>query len=158
MLIMIPALPDFHARYPDIQIDLGVTDRPVDLIGENVDCVVRAGEITDQSLIARRIAELSLRDLRLAVISRAATANRGTRPSSSNNHFVVGYFSASSGRPFPLALSRGGEHDEINGRYIVAVNDGNAYVAAGLAGLGVMQAPTVHGAASISPPALCGRC
>jgi len=29
LLIIIPALPDFHARYPDIQIDLGVSDRPV---------------------------------------------------------------------------------------------------------------------------------
>src|SRR5207253_1339420 len=57
-LIIIPALPQFHARYPDIQVDLGVTDRPVDLIAENVDCVVRAGELTDQSLIARRIGEL----------------------------------------------------------------------------------------------------
>src|SRR5262245_3293107 len=57
MLILIPALPAFHARYPDIQIDLGVTDRLVDLVGENVDCVVRAGELTDQSLIARRIGD-----------------------------------------------------------------------------------------------------
>src|SRR6266567_2648380 len=55
LLIIIPALPDFHARYPDIQIDLGVSDRPVDLLSENVDCVLRAGSLTDQSLIARRI-------------------------------------------------------------------------------------------------------
>ncbi|HSV48245.1 MAG TPA: LysR family transcriptional regulator, partial [Ramlibacter sp.] len=38
-LIIIPALPGFHARYPDIQLDLGVSDRPVDLISDNVDCV-----------------------------------------------------------------------------------------------------------------------
>src|SRR5690349_8743053 len=54
-LLLIPALPDFHVRYPDIQIDLGVSDRPVDLIGENVDCVLRGGEILDQSLVARRV-------------------------------------------------------------------------------------------------------
>src|SRR5690349_8272335 len=57
-LILIPALADFHARFPEIQIDIGVTDRPVDLIGENVDCVIRAGTLTDQSLIARKIAEM----------------------------------------------------------------------------------------------------
>ena len=56
-LLLIPALPDFHAKYPDIQIDLGVSDRPVDLIGENVDCVLRGGEITDQSLVARKIGD-----------------------------------------------------------------------------------------------------
>src|SRR6185369_4018657 len=57
-LIIIPALPDFHARYPDIQLDLGVGDRPVDLVSENVDCVVRGGELHDQSLVARRIGEI----------------------------------------------------------------------------------------------------
>ncbi|MFV6868421.1 LysR family transcriptional regulator, partial [Klebsiella pneumoniae] len=48
-LILVPALPAFHARYPDIQIDMGVSDRVVDLIGDNVDCVLRGGQITDQS-------------------------------------------------------------------------------------------------------------
>ncbi len=48
-LILVPALPAFHARYPDIQIDMGVSDRGVDLIGDNVDCVLRGGQITDQS-------------------------------------------------------------------------------------------------------------
>jgi Transcriptional regulator len=44
--VLIPALPDFIARYPDIRVDLGVSDRQVDLIGENVDCVVPAATST----------------------------------------------------------------------------------------------------------------
>jgi DNA-binding transcriptional LysR family regulator len=48
-LVLVPALPAFHARYPDIQFDMGVSDRVVDLIGDNVDCVLRGGEINDQS-------------------------------------------------------------------------------------------------------------
>ncbi|MGP9665335.1 LysR family transcriptional regulator [Halomonas sp. AOP22-C1-8] len=59
-MILIPALPDFYAQYPDIQLDMGVSDRLVDLIDENVDCVVRGGELTDLSLVARRIGELSV--------------------------------------------------------------------------------------------------
>ena len=59
-LIIIPALPAFHARYPDIQVDIGVSDRPVDLISDNVDCVVRGGDLTDQSLVARRIGEFAV--------------------------------------------------------------------------------------------------
>lgn len=55
-----PALPAFHARYPDIQFDMGVSDRVVDLIGDNVDCVLRGGEITDQSLIARHVGDLQI--------------------------------------------------------------------------------------------------
>ena len=45
--VIIPALPDFYARYPDIKLELGVSDRPIDILTENIDCVVRAGEITD---------------------------------------------------------------------------------------------------------------
>jgi LysR family transcriptional regulator for bpeEF and oprC len=40
-MILVPALPQFHARYPDIQFDMGASDRKVDVIGDNVDCVVR---------------------------------------------------------------------------------------------------------------------
>jgi len=60
-MIVVPALPSFHAAYPDIQLDLGVSDRAVDIIGDNVDCVVRGGEIVDQSLVARRIGDLQLK-------------------------------------------------------------------------------------------------
>ena len=53
--ILVPALPDFFARYPDITIELGSSDRPVDLVEEGVDCAVRGGELVDLSLIARRV-------------------------------------------------------------------------------------------------------
>ena len=59
-MVLVPALPVFHARHPEIQLDLGVSDRKVDLIGENVDCVIRGGELQDQSLRARRVADLRL--------------------------------------------------------------------------------------------------
>ena len=57
-LLIIPHLADFQTRFPDIQLDLGVSDRTVDLIGDNVDCVIRGGELSDQSLVARRIGNL----------------------------------------------------------------------------------------------------
>lgn len=59
-MIVVPALPEFHARYPDIQLDMGVSDRMVDLIDDGVDCVVRGGELTNLSLMARRVGDLSL--------------------------------------------------------------------------------------------------
>eukprot|EP01031_Cornospumella_fuschlensis_P046790 gene46790-57298_t len=46
--MIIPHLPDFYAKYPDIQIELGVSDRTVDLISDNIDCVIRGGELTDR--------------------------------------------------------------------------------------------------------------
>ncbi len=55
-MIVMPKIYDFHARYPDIDLMLGFGDKPVDLIQEGVDCVVRIGTLQDSSLVARRIA------------------------------------------------------------------------------------------------------
>lgn len=141
LLVVIPALPDFHARYPDMQIDVGVTDRPVNLIAENVDCVVRGGEITDQTLIARRIGELGF--VTCAAPSYLAHYGEPQHPSDiEKTHHIVGYFSADTGRHWPVTFERGDEMLEINGRYIAAFNEGSAYVAAAVAGLGIIQAPT----------------
>jgi DNA-binding transcriptional LysR family regulator len=139
-LLIIPALVDFHTRYPDIQIDIGISDRPVNLIAENVDCVVRGGEISDQSLIARRIGEISF-----VTCASPAYLDRYGEPQHpadlDRDHYVVGYFSAESGRRWPFTFVSGEESIEVPGRYIAAFNDGSSYVEAGVAGLGVVQAP-----------------
>ena len=140
-LILVPALPDFHARYPDIQLDLGVSDRMVDLIGDNVDCVVRGGEIQDQSLIARRVG-----DLQLGVYSAPSYLRRAGRPAhphdlEDSHHRVVGFLWSRTGKTFPYAMRRGAEEVTVQGRYVLAVDDGNAYLAAGLAGMGVLWLP-----------------
>nr|WP_207199292.1 LysR family transcriptional regulator [Pseudomonas sp. TH49] len=140
-LILMPALPEFHARYPDIQIDMGVSDRIVDIIDENVDCVVRGGELLDQSLMARRVA-----DLQLGVFAASSyLARAGTplhpRELEDSHHRVVGFLWARTGKPVPYALHNGSEHLQIKGRHVLAVDDGNAYLAAGLAGMGVLWLP-----------------
>ncbi|MDY6948086.1 MAG: LysR substrate-binding domain-containing protein [Pseudomonadota bacterium] len=140
-MILIPALPAFHAKYPDIQLDMGVSDRMVDVIGENVDCVVRGGELTDQSLQARRVG-----DLRLGVFAAPSYLKRAGTPShprelENSQHRIVGYVWARTGKTFPYAMRRDGERVTVQGRYVLAVDDGNAYLAAGLAGLGIMWLP-----------------
>jgi DNA-binding transcriptional LysR family regulator len=140
-LIIIPAISEFHARYPDIQIDVGVSDRPVDLIAENVDCVVRAGELTDQSLIARRIGEL--RFITCAAPQYLARHGEPRHPRDVEaDHHVVSYFTARTGEHYAMRFAARGEEIELIGRYVVSVNDGNAYLAATLAGLGIGQLPT----------------
>ncbi|MEL1265746.1 LysR family transcriptional regulator [Pseudoxanthomonas putridarboris] len=140
-MILVPALPAFHALYPDIQLDMGVSDRMVDLIDENVDCVVRGGELTDQSLMARHVG-----DLQLGVYAAPAYLDRlGTpahpRELEDTRHRTVGYRWARTGKVFPYAMHRDGESIHVLGRYVLAVDDGNAYLAAGLAGLGVLWLP-----------------
>ena len=139
--ILMPALPGFYARYPDIQIDMGVSDRIVDIIDENVDCVVRGGELRDQSLMARRVA-----DLPLGVFAAPDyLARHGTpthpRDLEDSDHRVVGFLWARTGKPVPYAMHNHSERVQVKGRYALAVDDGNAYLAAGLAGLGVLWLP-----------------
>ena len=140
-MILVPALPGFHADYPDIQLDLGVSDRAVDLIGENVDCVIRGGEIADQSLIARHIGDLRLK----AYAAPRYLAEYGVPAHPSElegpDHHIVGFLWSRLGKASPYAMQRDGETFNIHGRYIVAIDDGNAYLEAGLAGLGVLWLP-----------------
>lgn len=143
-MLLIPALPDFHVRYPDIQIDLGVTDRPVDLVGENVDCVLRGGEITDQSLVARRIGEFHT----LLAASPAYLQRHGTpqHPLELENggHRMVHYLSHRTGRPHPLELKQGNEKLELVPPAVLSVNDSAAALVAGLAGLGIVRTSTIQ--------------
>ncbi|EPO4112454.1 MULTISPECIES: LysR family transcriptional regulator [Enterobacter] len=146
-LILVPALPAFHARYPDIQFDMGVSDRVVDLIGDNVDCVLRGGEITDQSLIARHVG-----DLQIGVYAAPSYLERLGPPShprelENTDHRRVGFLSSRTGKIDPLVLRSESERIEITGSYVLAVDDGNAYLEAGLAGLGVIALPVYMAAA-----------
>ena len=95
-LIIAPALPVFLARYPAIDLHLGATDRMVDLVEENVDCVLRVGPLTASGLIARSIGELTL----INVASPDYLARRGVPrvPADLEGHAVVHYASPSSGR------------------------------------------------------------
>lgn len=149
-MLLVPALPAFHARYPDIQIDMGVSDRIVDLIGEKVDCVVRGGELTDQSLMARRVG-----DLQLGVYAAPSYLQRlGTpahpRELEDSPHRIVGFLWARTGKALPYAMHRDGERIHIQGRYVLAVDDGNAYLAAGLAGMGILWLPDYMSAAHVA--------
>jgi DNA-binding transcriptional LysR family regulator len=140
-VVLVPALPAFHAQYPDIQIDMGVSDRMVDMIDESVDCVVRGGELTDQSLVARHVG-----DLQLGVYAAPSyLAQVGTplhpRELEDTQHRVVGFLWVRSGKTYPYAMRRDGESVKVQGRYVFSVDDGNAYLAAGLAGVGVLWLP-----------------
>ena len=140
--ILVPALPAFHARYPDIQFDMGVSDRMVDLIGENVDCVVRGGELTDPSLMARRVGNLPLGVYAAPGYLERIGLPVHPRELESPHHRIVGFHWPRAGKVTPCILHReGGERIEVQGRYVLAVDDGNAYLAAGLAGLGVLWLP-----------------
>nr|WP_212760984.1 LysR family transcriptional regulator [Telluria aromaticivorans] len=140
-LVLIPALPRFHARYPEIQFDMGASDRKVDLVSDKVDCVVRGGAITDLSLTARRVAELALGVYASpAYLERAGTPEHPEELDDAR-HRIVRFRWSGNGNGFPYVLRRGDTELRLQGRHILSIDDGNAYLAAGLAGLGVLWLP-----------------
>src|SRR5690606_20647438 len=138
-LIIAPALPEFLDRYPGIDVDLGVTDRAVDLVEAGVDCVLRVGELEDSSLIARPIGKLAL----INVASPAYLERYGVpeTPADLTHHYAVNYASPSSGRIEDWEWIETGTTHRLAMRGRVTVNNAEAYIACCLAGLGLIQIP-----------------
>ncbi len=138
-LIIAPALPEFLDRYPQIDVELGVTDRAVNLIEESIDCVLRVGPLIDSGLIARPIGKLPL----INVASPAYLARHGTPQSPDDlvNHWAVNYASPSSGRVEGWEWIEDGAIRTLPMRSRVTVNSAEAYIACCLAGLGLIQIP-----------------
>ena len=137
--VIVPALPGFFERYPDIMLELGSSDRPVDLVEEGVDCAVRAGQLVDSSLIARRVGILHF--ITCAAPSYLNRYGRPSHPDELTRHLCVNYFSSKTGKIFDWDFSRGTERVQVALPGHIALNDTNAYTAAGLAGLGIVQMP-----------------
>lgn len=78
-LIVMPQLCDFHSRYPDIELMMGFGDKPVDLIQEGVDCVIRVGTLQDSSLVVRRIGVFQGVTVAARSISNATARRRPSR-------------------------------------------------------------------------------
>ncbi|MFB9240615.1 LysR family transcriptional regulator [Massilia antarctica] len=135
--ILIPALSDFFQRYPDIRIDLGCSDRPVDLIEEGVDCAIRGGNLPDSALIARRIGVLHF--VTCATPAYLDQHGRPTHPNDLASHRCINYFSTKTGKTYDWDFARGDEVINIAAPACLAVNDSTAYMRAGMQGLGLVQ-------------------
>ncbi|MES2535241.1 MAG: LysR family transcriptional regulator [Pseudomonadota bacterium] len=138
--VIIPALPLFFERYPGITVEMGCGDRPVDLIEEGIDCAVRGGELANSTLIARRVGALYFSTC--AAPSYLERHGRPAHPEELARHQCINYFSAKTGNIVDWDFARDGERIQLAlaGRF--AVNNSDAYIAAGLSGLGIMQLPS----------------
>ncbi|QNB06707.1 LysR family transcriptional regulator [Herbaspirillum frisingense] len=137
-LILLPKLPEFFARYPDVQIELGITDRPLNLIEDHVDVVIRGGILTEQSAAARPLGSASW----TTCASPAYLARHGLPRHPDDlrqGHVIVGHHSARTNRSLPARFEQGAEVIEIDGPCYLSVNDGGSRGIAALGGLGVVQ-------------------
>ncbi|QCP53226.1 LysR family transcriptional regulator [Trinickia violacea] len=151
--VILPALPAFIGRYPDIEFEFGLSDRPVDLIAENVDCVVRAGEIFDQSLVARQIG--AVKQILCATPAYWDKHGRPSHPSDlEHGHVVIRTIASRTNRPFPIVVTKDRERVEVQNRRGLTSNDIMACLTMSLAGLGVVHALTFTAAAHLRSGAL----
>ncbi|MET3654627.1 LysR family transcriptional regulator [Dyella japonica] len=136
---MLPGLPDFLARYPEIQLRIGEGDRYVDLVREGVDCVLRVGKPTDSSMIGRQIATLA----EGTYASPAYLARHGTptTPNDLGGHQMVAFVSSAAGSVLPLEFQMAGGVREHLLPHPVTVAGAEMYVATARLGLGLIQVP-----------------
>lgn len=134
--LLIPELPEFHREYPEITVAVGISDRPLNIVEECVDCVIRAGRLDDMAMVGRRVTELQY-----VTCAAPAYLDRKGIPSSPDdlqlNHAAACYF-FSTGKPELLIFERGAERFEI-GNCVFSTNEGNGLKEMLLAGLGVGQ-------------------
>jgi len=146
--VIVPALADFRARYPLLELDIGASDRYVDLVHEGVDCVVRGGEQADSGLISRRLAVLS----QVTCVSAGYVEQHGM-PQALDEltaHQAVVWRSPTSGRAQPLDFMVDGDLQIIDVSGAVTVNSGDIYVASCRAGFGMIQLPRYNVAADLA--------
>ena len=139
-LLVIPALRDFFARYPQIQLDIGTGDRFVDLVREGVDCVLRVGELGDSGMVGRRVAMLEQ-----VTVASAAYVRRHGLPDAlaalQDGHLAVNWVSPTTRRAEPLEFMVGRKRREVVLPGCVSVSGVDAYLGCCEAGLGIAQMP-----------------
>jgi LysR family transcriptional regulator for bpeEF and oprC len=136
--VIIPQLKAFQGLYPDIELMIGFSDRPVDLIQDGVDCAIRVGTLEDSSLVARRLSALQ----RITAASPAYLERYGvpTVLDDLPQHQAVHYFSSRTSKIIDMRFVDGTNVTDVKMRGNLAVNDAEAYVMSGVEGLGLIQA------------------
>lgn len=138
--LVAPALPEFFAQHPGIELELGSSDRAVDLVHEGVDCALRVGALAASSLVAQPLGRFAL----VSCASPAYLARHGTPRTPQqlqDGHREVHYALPGSGRLAPWEWQDGDTTRTLALPGCVAANNVETYIACALAGLGLIQVP-----------------
>ena len=135
-LLFAPEIRSFLDRYPKITLELGCSDRAVDLVQDGLDCALRGGRLPDSGLSARRVG-----DLRFALCAAPDYIGQHGLPGSPEDlarHHQIGFVLASTGRVRPVRLVRDEHTSEIDVPARFVTTDSSAVLSAGLDGLGIV--------------------
>lgn len=140
-LLIVPNLPDFYREHPDIEIILSCSDRRRDMLRDGLDCVLRVGELDDGDYIARKMGSIKM----TTCASPAYLAEHGTPETLEElrQHQAVNWINSSSRQIMPWTFQTPGGTAEISLSGKLVLDNSEAYIAAGLAGLGILQGMNV---------------
>lgn len=145
---VLPHLPEFLGKYPEIELFLSEGDRLSDLVREGIDCVVRVGVPQDSDMIARQLAMLD----EVTLVSPAYLNTYGVPENPGklrDGHKMVGFHSTSTGSLLPLEFIVNDERFEVELPVAISVSAAESYVQAALLNLGIIQIPRYHAEALI---------
>lgn len=150
--VVMPRLGEFHAAYPEVELVVGLSDRLADLNRDGIDCALRVGALADSALVGRRVG--SMRFVTCAAPAYLARHGVPQTVADLDAHAAVVHVSGRTGRPFDWDFAVDGEVRRMTLTGPVAVNDADAYVCAGLQGLGLIQAASYQVAPHLDSGAL----
>jgi LysR family transcriptional regulator for bpeEF and oprC len=135
--LLIPALPKFTARYPDLQLEVQFNDRIIDLIAEEVDLVVRVGAVREPHLVARRV--VTTRLLTCAAPEYLRAHGVPAEPEELRRHKLVGNLAAGNRRAHKWQFQRGAVRKRLSLTFNVAFNSVEAQIMAAIRSAGIVQ-------------------
>lgn len=149
---ILPHLPAFLARYPQLDLQIGQGDRLVDLVREGIDCVIRSGGSGDSGMIQRRLGTIA----EITVASPAYIASHGmpTTPDALDGHQMVAFVSSRTGDVLPLEFSVAGALRHIVLPSRVRANNSDTMADLARLGFGLAQAPRYRFADDLASGAL----
>ena len=139
---LMPGLPDFFARYPEIEITMSEGDRYVDIVREGVDCVLRFGALPDSDMVARRLG--LLRRMTYASPDYVAQFGSPADIEALAGHRMVGLRRLSTGALEPLQFTRADKLHSVMLPAPMSVSGPESYITSARLGLGLVQMPNFH--------------
>jgi DNA-binding transcriptional LysR family regulator len=132
--VVVPALPKFLSQYPELELDISLTDERRDLIANNIDVAMWLGELPDSGLVARRLS----RSGRIVCGSPAYFERHGIprKPQDLGHHNCLMFTAPSYGNRW--SFSREGQIEVVEVRGSVRSDNGMVLLSSGLASLGVI--------------------
>lgn len=136
-----PLLGEFHARHPEVRVEMVLSNEPLDLIGGEIDVALRIGNLPDSNLVARRLG--SLRTQVYASTSYIAKHGEPLHPDDLQHHRTLAMPKHRHGNSYAWTLSDGAGDRDFTVNPILVANDPAALKGALLCGEGIVIAADV---------------